>query len=94
MTNVLEELFYGRIIPYKRRIDCNPRFAEISGILTSVDAKLESFLKGLPESEEGLRLLERLRAARDEMTEIVEIERFTAGFRLGAGILIDVGSNV
>ena len=76
--DILNELYYGRIVPWENRNDQTP---ELIPVKEQISTDIEC-LKGLLD-EAGNRLLERILDNNAEMEIHMVCEGFKDGFRLG-----------
>ena len=90
MSKILKDLFYGNINPNGKCFDRSSEYAKFAKIMINNEEKLTEFLKSLPKSEEEQHLFSQMINAQSEVAEFSEIERFIEGFRLGAGIMLEL----
>ncbi len=81
--NILDELYYGNIVPWENR---NGRTPEMEPFSDQVDKDIEHLQKLL--DDEGKKVLERLLDNSAELERLLVCEGFKDGFRLGARIMI------
>lgn len=86
---ILEDFYYGNIIPNDKCFDPKSKYAKCAEIFTDNEEKLIAFLKALPNAEEEQRLLSQMIEAQNEINRFSEVERFIEGFRLGASFMLD-----
>ena len=87
--SILEDLFYGNIHPHEKRFEASSAYAELVDTVVDHEAKLNAFLKALPDAKENARLFTELMDAQGEIGCLSELERFLEGFRLGAGLMLE-----
>lgn len=78
MRNILEDLYYGNISPYDKRIAANSELRSLIGRVADCEDQLT---KQLNEAEQ--QTLKRLITAQHEIDDITAKEYFILGFRLG-----------
>lgn len=83
--NILNQLYYGKIVPWENRNDKTPEMEPFS---EQVDQDIERLEKLL--DDEGKKLLERLLDNSAELERQMVCEGFKDGFRLGVQ-LVTVG---
>ena len=86
---ILEDLFYGNIHPYEKRYDPSSEYAKYVDAVADGQAELNAFLKGLPDAGDKADIFSQLMDAQGEIGCLSELERFTEGFRLGAGLMLE-----
>ncbi|MBR0413790.1 MAG: hypothetical protein IJI67_01805 [Clostridia bacterium] len=84
--NTLEELYYGNIQPMEvSHIEKNAQYKEA---LNLVNSNYDRLQEGLTEKQK--ELLMRYAESRNEFSNITELDAFKTGFKLGAGLVIEV----
>ena len=84
--NILEELWYGNIQPMElSHIENNAQYQEA---LQVVNRNYDRLQEGLTEKQK--ELLMRYAESRNEFSNITELDSFKTGFKLGAGLVIEV----
>ena len=84
--NILEELWYGNIQPMElSHIENNAQYKEA---LQLVNRNYDRLQEGLTEKQK--ELLMRYAESRNEFSNITELDAFKTGFKLGAGLVIEV----
>lgn len=86
--NILEELYYGNIVPNEKCAKLDDEVKELLKLLNRNEEKLLVIF-----SEEQKINFEKYKDCNREISEISEREIFLNGFRLGARIIIDVVNN-
>lgn len=86
--NILEELYYGNIVPNEK---CAKLDDEVKELLKLLNRNEEKLLVTF--SEEQKINFEKYKDCNREISEISEREIFLNGFRMGARIIIDVVNN-
>lgn len=81
--DVLDELYYGHIVPWENR---NGRTPEMEPFSDQVDNDIEHLQKLL--DHEGKKVLERFLDNSAELERLLVCEGFKDGFRLGAQIML------
>ena len=83
--DILEELWYGNITPTEySRIDNNANYKEALNLVTQQQERLKATL-----TDEQKVLLEKLLTANEEFSNIIELDCFKVGFKLGARFTIE-----
>ena len=86
--NILEELYYGNIVPNEKCAKFDDEVKELLKLLNRNEEKLVATL-----TEVQKETFEKYKDCNREISEISEREIFLNGFRLGARIIIDVVNN-
>lgn len=86
--NILEELYYGNIVPNEKCAKFDDEVKELLKLLNRNEEKLTATLTELQKET-----FEKYKDCNREISEISERETFLNGFRLGARIIIDVVNN-
>lgn len=81
--NILEELYYGNIVPNEKCAKLNCEVKELLKLLNRNEEKLTATF-----SEEQKITFEKYKGCNREISEISERETFLNGFRLGALIMM------
>ncbi len=87
MKSILNELYYGRIVPWERGIPKTPEYKEANKDINKEKAFFKQIL-----SEEEYKRLEVLENMYTNTSDIESADAFSYGFRLGLLIMIDVFS--
>ena len=83
--DILEELWYGNITPTEySRIENNANYKEMLSLVTQQQERLKTSL-----SDEQKDVFERLLAASEEFANLIELDCFKVGFKLGARLTIE-----
>lgn len=77
--DILEQLYYGKIIPWEKNHEKSPRAKEL---IAKISEDIDILSENLP--DEAMPVLERLLANRAELACISACGDFKEGFRLGA----------
>ncbi len=85
MCKMIEELWYGNIIPQDMCKDNDPRIDELRALMTRNRAELAPTL-----SEEQRTILEKYDDNSNEITTIIESRIFEQGFKLGAKLMLEI----
>ncbi|MBP1549568.1 MAG: hypothetical protein J6A05_06145 [Oscillospiraceae bacterium] len=88
MKNILEELWYGNIIPMEHSVGGN---AHIKNLINLMSKNREKLSETLNDSQK--ELLARYDDAVNEMYAEIEKNAFIYGFRLGGKIVSDIFRN-
>ena len=86
--NILEELYYGNIVPNEKCAKFDDEVKELLKLLNRNEEKLTATLTELQKET-----FEKYKDCNREISEICEREIFLNGFRLGARIIIDIVNN-
>lgn len=76
--DILEQLYFGRIVPWENRNDKTPEIEQCSEQVYQDVERLTQLL-----DEDGKKILERLMDNRSELESRQILEGFKDGFRLG-----------
>ncbi len=83
--DILEELWYGNITPTEySRIENNANYKELLKVFTQNQECLKAIL-----NDEQKDLLEKLLTASEEFANLIELDCFKVGFKLGARLAIE-----
>lgn len=82
--NILEELYYGNIVPNEKCAKLNSEVKELLKLLNRNEVKLTVTF-----SEKQKIAFEKYKDCNREISEICEKDAFLNGFRLGARIIIE-----
>lgn len=83
--DILEELWYGNITPTEYScIENNAYYKEALNLLNKNQERLKATL-----NDEQNELLEKLLTASEEFANIIELDSFKVGFKLGARLTIE-----
>ena len=86
--DILEELWYGNITPTEySRIENNANYKEVLSFVTQQQEHLIAML-----NDEQKELLEKLLTASEEFANLIELDCFKIGFKLGARLIIEAYS--
>lgn len=85
MHSILTELFYGNINPDTISIDDRPGYRKAMQLLVQNERDLLPLL-----NEESKCLFHRFSEAYAELNNLVALQNFSYGFRLGASLLAEV----
>ena len=83
--DILEELWYGNITPTEySRIQNSNNYKEALRLVNQNQERLRATL-----TDEQKELLERLLTASEEFANLIELDCFKVGFKLGARLIIE-----
>ena len=82
---ILEELWYGNILPHERDVVSNSRLERLCRLIIRNEEELDPLL-----SEKAKEVFEKLKENQADRTRLNEYEAFAYGFRLGAKIMLEV----
>ena len=86
--NTIQDLYYGRISPYKMSISTAPEYQKLKALADKNEDLLRETL-----SDEQKALLEKLTECITDISSISERDMFMTGIRLGMKLMIDVMKN-
>ena len=78
MQSIIEELYYGNVLPFERRM---PKSGEYSHIMKLLTRNEEELLKTLTEAQK--EIFEKFKANQAELNGIDEVTSFAIGFKIG-----------
>lgn len=82
--DILEELWYGNITPTEySRIENNAKYKKALNLVNQNQERLKESL-----TDEKKELLDKLLTASEEFANLVELDCFKVGFKLGARLTI------
>lgn len=84
MRKVLEDLYFGNIEPYSKRIAPNSELQHLMKRAADCESQLAEQL-----NESGQKILDRLISVHHEINSITALEYFIMGFRLGARLIME-----
>ena len=84
MRNILEDLYYGNISPYDKRIAANSELRCLVGRVADCEDQLTERL-----NVEEQQILKKLISAQHEIDDITAKEFFILGFRLGVRLVTE-----
>ena len=83
--DILEEFWYGNITPTEySRIENNANYKEALKLVIKNQERLKAIM-----NDEQKDLLERLLTASEEFANLIELDCFKIGFKLGARLIIE-----
>ena len=84
MQSIIEELYYGNVLPFERRM---PKCGEYSHIMKLLTRNEEELLKTLTAAQK--ETFEKFKANLAELNGIDEATTFTIGFKLGVRLVAE-----
>lgn len=84
MRKTLEKLYYGNLRPCERRMVPSSELRRAVDTINHCEDQIEEQL-----SDEGKRLLTKMSEAQQTADNIMALENFILGFRLGARIMLE-----
>ena len=78
MQSIIEELYYGNVLPFERR---TPKGGEYPRIVKHMSRNEESLIETLTEAQK--EIFEKFKANQAELNSIDEVTSFAIGFKLG-----------
>ena len=84
MQSIIEELYYGNVLPFERR---TPKGGEYSHIMKLLTRNEEDLLKTLTEAQK--EIFEKFKANISELNGIDEETNFAIGFKLGVRLVAE-----
>ncbi len=85
MKSMIEELWYGNIIPQEDGIFNKPEFKELLGYTARHRGDLEETL-----TDKQKELLDKMMDNRNEFDSLAETRVFAYGFKLGAKLMLEM----
>ena len=82
---IIEDLYYGRIVPYEMSISATPEYQKLKALADRNEDLLRESL-----SDKQKELLDKLIEAVTDISSISERDMFINGFRLGMKLMMDV----
>ncbi len=84
MRKILEDLYFGNITPYEKRMAASSELRHLAKRAADCESQLVERL-----NEEERQLLNTLINAQQEIDSITVMENFILGFRLGVGLMTE-----
>jgi len=84
MRKILEDLYFGNIVPYEKRMAASSEFRRLVKRAADCESQLTERL-----NEEERQLLNVLTNAQQEIDSITAKENFILGFRLGVRLVME-----
>ncbi len=84
MRKILEDLYFGNIVPYDKQMAANSDLRRLVKRAADCEDQLAERL-----NEEEQRLLDTLTNAQHEIDRITALEEFILGFRLGVRLMAE-----
>lgn len=84
MRKILEDLYFGSIVPYDKRMAANSELRRLVKCASDCEARLTEQLNA-----EERKLLDTLVNAQHEIDRITAVENFILGFRLGVRLIAE-----
>lgn len=78
MESIIEELYYGNVLPFERWM---PKCGEYPRIVKHMSCNEESLLETLTETQK--EIFEKFKANQAELNGIDEVTSFAIGFKIG-----------
>lgn len=90
MESIIEELYYGNIIPAERSFRRTGEYAHILQLVTQNEEKLTETL-----TEAQKETFEKFKDSTSEISSMTEVTAFTLGFKLGLRLTAEafIGGN-
>ena len=88
MKSIIEEFYYGRVIPFEQKAVESDEYDEILEEFLKIEEEISS---RSPESEE---LITKYRKMQIDLQSILLLNEFAKGFRLGARFIIDIYNSI
>ena len=89
MREILEDLYYGNIIPYDQQMVSDSEMKQAADRVAKCEELLAELL-----NEEGQHILTRLIRSQQEINSQTALENFIRGFRLGVRLMAErMGNN-
>jgi len=84
MRKILEDFYFGNIVPYDKRIAANSELRRLVKRAADCEGQLAEYL-----NEKEQQLLDTLINAQHEISRITALEDFILGFRLGVRLMAE-----
>lgn len=84
MRKILEDLYFGNIVPYEKRMAASSELRRLAKRASDCESQLAERL-----NEEERQLLKVLTNAQQEIDSIAAKENFILGFRLGTRLMAE-----
>ncbi len=84
MRKILEELYFGNIVPYEKRMAASSELRRLAKRAADCESQLTEWL-----NEEERQLLNTLINAQQEIDSITVMDNFILGFRLGVRLMAE-----
>jgi len=84
MRKILEDLYFGNIVPYEKRMAASSEFRRLAKRAADCESQLTERL-----NEDEQKLLNVLTNAQQEIDGITAKENFILGFRLGVRLVME-----
>ncbi len=84
MRKILEDLYFGKIVPYEKRMAANSELQRLAKQASDCESQLTERL-----NEEERKFLNVLTSAQQEIDRITDMESFILGFRLGVRLMAE-----
>jgi len=84
MRKILEDLYFGNIVPYNKQMAANSELRRLVKRAANCESQLTERLH-----EEEQKLLNALTNAQHEIDSITAMENFVLGFRLGVRLMAE-----
>ena len=88
-VKILEELWYGNVVPNERELPPDRKQHELVGYIDRHEKELMPLL-----SEQAKPIFEKLRDCRSELFRLTERDAFVTGFELGMKIMMEVTEDI
>nr|QGT50991.1 hypothetical protein Firmicute1046_0670 [uncultured Firmicutes bacterium] len=87
--NIIEELYYGNVKPYKECFDHESEYARFLSIISDNEEKLNTYFINHSNTEDESHWFSTLTDAYSEIVDFYSKDRFVKGFQLGAKFMLD-----
>ncbi len=84
MRKILEDLYFGKIVPYEKRMAAYSELQRLAKQVSDCESRLTERL-----NEEDRELLNVLSNAQQDINRITVMENFIHGFRLGVRLMAE-----
>ncbi len=84
MRKILEDLYFGKIVPYEKRMAAYSELQRLAKQASDCERRLTERL-----NEEDQELLNVLTSAQQDINRITVMENFIHGFRLGVRLMAE-----
>ncbi len=84
MRRILEDLYFGKIVPYEKRMAANSELRRLEEKASECESQLTERL-----NEEERKILNVLSSTQQEIDRITGMDNFILGFRLGVRLMAE-----
>ena len=85
MKDIIEELWYGNIVPHEMYLGKNQEYKSVLSLVCEIREKINRTL-----TEDQIELLDRYDKTVNELNSISQVEAFKYGLLLGAKLMMEI----